>query len=166
MDTEVPGSSAPWKVLVSLAGVAVACWVFRKVAKTRLDNATPPGASLDHRYRGYSPVDYDAACDSLKLFAREYMASFQFERCTKGMVESLHTVRSAVLKAMYSLRMSLPNDLDEERALAQHTEDIDRLLRQYVEDAQRRAGCELLFPDPIDDWFYRQHFRAANDVVR
>ena len=160
------GGDALWKVAV-LAGVLAAAWaVTRRAADSRRASAPPLGMSSPPAgMRAHGPTEYDAAQTALREFAREYAGSFAFRGNGRAAVDALHARRAEVLTRLHELRMRLPNDLDAETALARHTEGVDGLLRGYVEDAQRRSGATLVFPGPLDDWFYRRFYRASNDII-
>ena len=160
------GGDVAWKALVLAAAVAAAWTVTKRVAAARRASAAPPGLpAAPAGMRDHGPREYDAAQEALREFAREYAGSFAFQGCGRGTVNALHARRAEVLSRLSELRMRLPNDLAAETGLARHTEGVDTLLRGYVEDAQRRSGAALVFPGPLDDWFYRRFYRAANDVI-
>lgn len=115
--------------------------------------------------RALSPGLHDASVRALREFAEAYRATFQHDGCSKAAVLRLHDARADALGHLYQLRMRMPNDLHAEAELTRHVEDTDALLRSYIADAQARCGQALLHPGPIDDMFYRQHYRAHNDTV-
>lgn len=139
-------------------------WARKRVRKAR-ESRLPPGVgAIGPQLRPFSTTHYDACVHALRAFASEYRLTFQHGGCEKQALLSLHSLREEALRHMYQLRMRLPNDIAAERDLARNIEDTDRLLRHYITDAQQRCGQDLLFPGPIDDMFYKQHYRAHNDT--
>lgn len=154
------------KTVVVVAVLAAAWVATTRAAAARRALATPPGTSPPPvETRDHGPEEYDAAQAALREFARVYADSFAFQGCGRGTVDALHSLRSEVLGRLRELRMRLPNDLAADAGLVRHTEGVDSLLRGYVDDTQRRAGVSLVFPGPLDDWFYRRFYRASNDVT-
>lgn len=142
------------------------CLAVRKYARQVQEQRLPAGLEQRPQDRALSEDDFDGARTALREFASEYRHTFHHGKCTKEAVMSLHALRDRALEHMYALRMRLPNDLEAEASMTQHIEDTDTLLRAYIRDAQERCGETLLFPGPIDDAFYRQFYRAHNDVVQ
>ena len=153
----------------TLALAAMALWfaflAARAYARRARAHDLPSGVQSRPDLCGHSSHHFDEATQALRAFATDYRLTFQHGQCTKDAVMTLHTLRDKALKHMYELRMRLPNDLHAEAELAQHIEDTDALLRTYIQDAQSRCGAPMLYPGPIDDMFYRQFYRAHNDVV-
>ena len=138
----------------------------RKYVRQRQGSRLPAGVEERPELKGYSADHYDMALQSLRAFAAEYKLTFQHGKCTKRAVLGLHSLRDDALGHMYELRMRLPNDMEAEMALTRHIEDTDRILRHSIQEAQSRCrDAALLFPGPLDDTFYREHYRAHNDVV-
>ncbi len=151
-------------LLVALAAWAVASWARgyarERVARNLPSGVRPPPPEL----RGLSSQLHDECVEALRGFAAAYRRSFQHGGCSKEAVLGMHRLRQRALGCMYGLRMRLPNDLEAEAALTRQIEDTDALLRAYVAEVQGRcAEAALLHPGPIDDAFYRQHYRAFND---
>lgn len=133
--------------------------------KRRRQQCLPPGITQDSSHRALSSDTYDAATQALRAFATEYRNTFLHGGCSKASLATLHTLRNDALQRMYDLRLRLPNDLDAEMEMTQHIEETDTLLKAYISDVQTRCGLSLLFPGPLDDTYYRQFYRAHNDVV-
>lgn len=152
-------------VLIALPAWWALTWLRGHVRRMEADRLPAGIMPVDRALRGLSEARHDACTDALKAFAATYRTTFLAGKCSREAVLALHDLRDAALKHMYDLRMRLPNDLEGERQLTQHIEDTDRLLRAYIGDAQGRCGELLLHPGPIDDAFYRQYYRAHNDVV-
>lgn len=155
----------PGTVLL-LLGAAWLAWRWaRDRAAARVGDRLPAGVrppSPD--LRDLSPHHHDECTRALRAFAAAYADTFRGD-CGRDGVLTLHELRDAALGALFELRMRLPNDLDTETRVTAHIEETDRLLRGYIADAQARCGAALLHPGPIDDLYYRQWWRAANDVV-
>lgn len=148
-------------LLVLLAG-----WGLWLAARRARQGDMPLGVSAPGPdARALSPVLHDACVRALRDFAHAYRATFRHGQCSKAAVLKLHDARADALGHLYQLRMRMPNDLHGERDFTKHIEDTDMLLRSYIADAQARCGQHLLHPGPIDDMFYRHHYRAHNDVV-
>lgn len=165
-----PTRSRRWLwAIVALAGLGGAMWVARRRAAAVFVDR--PVATLDTRYRGISPEDHDAACVALREFATTYTATINTRKPkrdsegTTAAVLALWALRETVLKHLYALVRATPNDLHAHVALTQHTEDIDVVMKGLIENVQRHTGHTLLFPGPLDDWFYRRYYRAANDTI-
>ena len=154
-----------WKAAVLALGITAAWSMTKRYVAHVRDISTPPGIHLQTQYREHGPEQYDASLASLHAFASVYRSTFTLTQCTRQSVEQLHALRNSVLCNLRELRLRMPNDLVGEAGLAQHTEDVDRLLRGYIEDAQKRSHSDLVFPGPIDDWFYRKFYRASNDAI-
>ena len=159
------GNDVLWKAAVIALGVAAAWSATKRYVASVRDVSVPPGIHLQEQYREHGPEQYDASLASLHAFASVYRSTFTLAQCTRESVEQLHALRDSVLCNLRELRLRMHNDLVEEAGLVQHTEDVDRLLRGYIEDAQWRSHSDLVFPGPIDDWFYRKFYRASNDVI-
>lgn len=151
--------------LLLMAAWFVLRWVRKTVREARSrklpGGVDRPAAAL----RPFSDSHYDACMQALRAFSTEYRLTFQHGQCDKKHLLGLHALREDALRHMYQLRMRLPNDLDAEHAFTQYIEDTDRLLKHYLQEAQKRCGFELLHPGPIDDTFYKKFYRAANDVA-
>lgn len=138
----------------------------RRVRATQATSLPSGVAEPPTQLRPWSSVHFDSAVLSLRAFASEYKNTFQDGQCSKRSALALHSLRDEAVGHMYQLRMRLPNDLDAEAQLTQHIEDTDRLLQRYIFDAQERCGEAMLHPGPLDDTYYRSHYRAHNDSVQ
>lgn len=149
-------------VLLAVAAWALLHWARGYVRDLRPlpAGARPPPPDL----RALSPVLHDDCEASLRAFAAAYRRSFRHGGCTREAVLELHDQRRRVLECLYGLRMRLPNDLEAEARLTRHVEETDGLLLAYIAEVQARCPeAALLHPGPLDDAFYRQHWRAHND---
>ena len=151
-------------VLLAAAAVALLHWARgyarERVARNLPAGARPPPPDL----RPLSPVLHDDCTAALREFAAAYRRSFRHGGCTREAVLGLHDLRRRALDCLYGLRMRLPNDLGAEARLTRQVEETDALLRAYIGEVQARCPeAALLHPGPIDDAFYRQHWRAHND---
>ena len=146
--------------LLLMAAWFAVLWVRARVRRAKQDQLPPGIGGMGPHLRPYSTTHFDACVQALRGFAAEYRGG-----CHKGSVLAMHALREDALRHMYQLRMRLPNDMVAERELSQHIEDTDRLLMHYIKEAQGRCGQDLLFPGPIDDLFYKQHYRAHNDLA-
>ena len=151
-------------VLLALGAWAAAAgaraYVRGRVARNLPAGVRPPPREL----RVLSAQLHDECVEALRGFAAEYRRSFRHGGCSKEAVLALHRLRQGALGSMYGLRMRLPNDLGGEAALTRHIEETDGLLRAYIAEVQARCpDAALLHPGPIDDMFYRRHYRAFND---
>lgn len=151
--------------LLLMAAWFAVLWLRARVRRARTEQLPPGVAAMGTHLRPYSTSHYDACAQALRAFASEYRLTFQAGRCDKKALMSLHGLREDALRHMYQMRMRLPNDLGAERDLTRHIEDTDRLLSYYIEDTQKRGNLSLLLPGPIDDMFYKQHYRAHNDTL-
>jgi hypothetical protein len=152
-----------------LCAWCVFMWVKARRAASG-DNRLPPGVEERPAIRQMSMTEYDAAMAALRSFASEYHASFQHfhhGKCSsRSVLLSMYALRDEALGHMYQLRMRMPNDLEAEVQVTQYIEDVDAILRAALRDVQERCGAgRLLHPGPLDDFYYRQWFRAHNDVV-
>ena len=125
----------------------------------------PVGVEEHPELQMISSREYDAAMTALRAFASEYRTTFQHGRCSSNSVLSMYSLRDEALGHMYQLRMRMPNDLDAEARVTQYIEDVDAILRSAIRDVHDRCGARLLHPGPLDDFYYKQWFRAHNDVV-
>lgn len=150
-------------LVIALAAWFVALWV-RKRVRAAHEQRLPPGVTAPGAAARVGSTDhFDACVQALRAFATEYRLSFQGGACGKRSVMALLALRDEALRHMYQLRMRLPNDVRLETEVTQHIEDTDALLRDYIRDAQERCKVPMLFPGPLDDAFYKDRYRAAND---
>ena len=159
-------SNPAWKAALLVLTIVAVWYITKRVVSLKRSTAVPPGVSLDASYRDLGPEAYDDAMTSLRSFARLYASTFELKTCTRETVYALLQRRDDILRNLRELRLRMPNDLFAEQALAQHTEEVDRVLRGYVDDAQTRCDAKLLFTGPIDDMFYRKFYLASNDVTQ
>jgi len=156
-------TSLSWWLVALVLGLG--WWVARgRVHQARKDGF-PPGVVPRREYRSHSSEHFDAACTALKAFAAEYRSTFVHGGCTGGSLRSMTSLRAEALRHMYQLRMRLPNDMDAEGSMTQHIEAVDRVLQEYILDVQTRCGLGSAFPGPIDNAYYRNFYRAHNDVA-
>lgn len=153
----------------TVAVTLMAAWFLVLAARkhVRQRSRLPSGVHEKPELKGYAPDHYDLAMQALRTFATEYKLTFLHGRCDRKAVLMLHSLRDDALKHMYEVRMRLPNDMEAESTLTQHIEDTDRILRHSIQEAQSRCpNAKLLFPGPLDDTFYRDFYRAHNDVAK
>lgn len=146
-----------WRILVAVA------LVLYMLGSSR---SQPPSA----RMRSFPQARHGgkhvaAATEAGREFERAYVLTFRETEDPQGAVRKLFAARASVLKEMNELRMRLPNDLELETQFVETAEAVDRDLLERIEDARQRLGAPLVHPGPVDDAWYGQWYRAANDVL-
>lgn len=151
-------------LLLCLAAWYGVLWVRARARAARADRL-PPGVAAPPAPDDEGAHHREACVQALRAFATEYRATFQHGGCGRRAVLAMHGLRDEALRHLYAMRMRLPNDLVAEREMTRHIEETDALLLAHLADAQARCGQALVHPGPLDDRFYRQWYRAHNDVA-
>lgn len=157
----------------------LAVWVADRRRPTRRTRRSPPfpAALVDPPPPSLWPLSADVVdncphCRAHVRAAQDAVAAFEAalpstRRPGAGAAEvrALFRERAAALREMHEVRMRLANDLDAERRWAEATDALDADLLVLIEDARRRCAVPLVHPGPVDDAWYGQWYRAANDAL-
>lgn len=146
-----------WRTLVTVALVLYIIGSSRR---------PPPAAHMQSFPQARHGAKHAAAAtEAGRMFERAYVQTFRETSDPHGAVRKLFAARAIVLKEMNELRMRLPNDLELETRFVETAETVDRDLMERIEDARQRLGAPLVHPGPVDNAWYGQWYRAANDVL-
>lgn len=95
-------------------------------------------------------------------FQTHFASTFTHAGCTAGTVRAMFAERARALKELGELAMRMPNDPPAEERLAAYTRRMDAHMMRRIEDARQRCNSQLLHPGPVNDAWYGQWYRPAN----
>ena len=144
--------------LAIVAAVVALLWARRRTGRRAAPVTWPPELDLPGRHVA-------AAREAAADFDAVFQTTFRDAVDGPSVVRALFARRALARTALADARMRLPNDLRAEQRLARAAEDLDRRMMEHIEDARQRLGAQGVHPGPLDDAWYGQWYRAANDVV-
>lgn len=146
-----------WIVFVVMVVALVAPRVRRRPVSLSL--VPQPALFREVPCKEASETHHARATAALRGFAAAYQSSFEYGRdALPSMLES----KSLATRHLGELRMRLPNDLAQERELAEFADRASRVMVEHIDEARARTKASRACPYPIDDVYYATVARAAD----
>lgn len=144
-----------------LVGLAVLAYAYGGAVRPKPRPSYPEAAACT----SHSPEDGALAEGMLVEFAAAYQRTFGPEGCRPENLDDLAWFRQRALRSLNAAKLRMPQDAAAVKRAEAAIDRIDKSTMAHVEDAGRRCGVGARHPGPVQDLYYSQWYRAANDSL-